>query len=168
MLNHYIDRMQTFSVRPLTYILYMKITPTYQIDWIPIATSYNICISSPVYRKVLEFHEKSLISLGTIELLQLLLNEETDGKVPLKKSLIIERAAKQLKRRQERHQFRYPEIHLLCSSSEKYERISPVLVFAMTSRNNIILPSKFRSQLFLCINRNVYSVDDVKQSVEVN
>ena len=116
--------------------------------------------------KVQEMSEETLTPTENQELEYLLLKKDFCNDDTLRGNSIIERAAKRLRASGGKEQLAYLDTRFLLPTSNIFERFFSISGFALTNRRKGLLPSNFGSQLFLCLNRDFWGIDDVRDIVK--
>lgn len=116
--------------------------------------------------QVQELHEESLTLGERQELQGLLLRRDGTIEVASLGASIIESAGKCLRKSGGVQELLYVDTRFLLPKSNKYEQFFSISEFALTNRRKRLFPSNFESQLFLCMNRDFWNVDNVRQLVE--
>lgn len=117
--------------------------------------------------KIQDAHEEGLTSGEREEVASLLLRREITAEVDSGGTSIVERAAKRLKsNRGGGQESLYVDTRFLLPTSNMCERFFSIAGYALTNRRKGLLPSNFEAQLFLCVNRDFWGIQDVKDIIK--
>lgn len=117
--------------------------------------------------KIQAAHEHGLTPGEREKVSGLLLRGEATAETGVVGTSIVERAAKRLRGNGGGEQDSlYMDTRFLLPTSNMCERFFSIAGYALSNRRKGLLPSNFEAQLFLCVNRDFWGIEDVREIIK--